>query len=262
MMNKYGHIQTFEYNIRATSQKFEAWAAVFRRRRLALRLASFLCLLLLMVPLASAQTVEVGASVVRSSNFAPQNGTNDGGKTFPGAYVKAAMDLPHGFEVQVKARASRTPQLQTQFTTDEPDQTPAAELRISPEARYNSGRLFAGAGFEYTQQFFTRDNPDVAYSRSYNLNPTITVGVKLPKRQELSATYILEDRDTNYYGVRANYSYAHPVSDSVSVVVGVEANLYTLREGNRRGYVDRYYERDTVYLVDIGLRFGKAKYKN
>lgn len=215
-------------------------------------------LLALAIP-ASAQTFDVGASIIRSSNFDPSPAKGDGGSTFPGFYYKASFNLPKGFEAQAKVRASRTPQLQTQFTTDEGEHKPAAELRINPEARYKFRRFFVGAGFDYSKQFFRDDEPDEEYSRSYNLNPTVTAGVKLTERQEASFTYLFRDRYTHLYGYRANYSYALPVSERISLVFGVEANHYTFRETNREGYIDPYYERDTVFLFDIGIRFGRSK---
>jgi hypothetical protein len=223
------------------------------------KLSTLLFILFALAIPASAQTFDVGASIIRSSNLDPSPAPG-GGSTFPGFYYKASFDLPKGFEAQAKVRAGKTPPLQTQFTTDEGEHKPAAWLQISPEARYNYKRFFVGAGFEYSKQFFTDDDPGEEYSRSYNFNPTVSVGVKLTERQEASFTYLFEDRDTYLYGYRANYSYVKPISEKVSLVFGVEANHYTFRETNREGYIDPYREYDTVFLFDVGIRFGRKKH--
>jgi len=212
---------------------------------------------------ASAQTyeIEVGPSVIRSSNYAPPNGASGGGNTFPGVYYRAAVGLPKNFEAQVVVRASRTPQLQTQFTTDEGEHKPAAELRAHPQVKYGFRRFYVAAGAEISKQFFADDDPGEEYSRSYNLNPTVTAGARLTGRQDASFTYLFKDRDTYHYGYRANYSYTLPISEKVGLVFGVEANRYTFRETNREGYVDPYYERDTVLLFDFAVRFGSRKHR-
>lgn len=258
---------TPDHIIHATTEANRSRALRYRLKRLELQynpkgfmkqIATFVFLLALAIP-GAAQTVDVGGTGAHSTNYAPPGGGPGGGGTFPGAYAKVSYDLPHGFEVLAKARASRTPQLQTQFTTDEPMQKPAAELRLGAEGRYNSGRLFVGVGVEYSKQFFTRDDPGAEYSQSHNLNPTVTIGARLTKRQEASVTYLFKDQDTYLYGARGNYSYAYPISERLSLVFGAEAGYYTFRETNRLGYRDRYYEKDTVLLFDIGVRFGSKR---
>ncbi len=216
--------------------------------------------------LALAATFVVNAQSLRVGAFAgfttsPDKSAaefNDGGEFFPGITASFETNTHKRLGFRVSADASRTPQLPTLFTTDEGEHAPTYEVRAHPQIVLNVGKFFATAGLDTFYQGGFDDDEEEEYSRSYGFNPTATVGVRITKNHELSATYLFRDKGTDLYGVRANYFWTLPKGFRV----GFEANQLQFKERDREGYVDPYYENDNVFKVSFEVPLFRGGYKH
>jgi|SRR5215813_4197016 len=225
-----------------------------------------------------------GVSIIRSSNFDPTPAkTHDGGSTFPGGYVEGALALPKNFQARVLAEYSGTPQLQTIFTTDEGSRKAIGEFRIRPELRYyfnpeSKIRPFVAGGADFFHQRFAEQKPAplpepvpaIAYEEEHGhsepssgFNAYLTFGAAIGEYHEASFTRLFTDHtDLNpskLSGYRGNYTYTRPLFGPVNLKAGVELDWLKFRETNGYGYVDPYYETDTVIKARIGFVFGGGK---
>jgi hypothetical protein len=205
---------------------------------------------------ASAQNVRVGAFLgyTTAPDHESPNLYQDTNKFFPGVTASAEFGLPKGFGFKVSGDVSKTPQLPALFSTDEGEHKPKAEVRVHPQVVYGVGKVFFAAGVDTFYHFFSDDEADEEYSRSYGFNPTVSVGVKFNSNHEVSATYLFRDKGTDLYGVRANYFYTLPKGFRV----GFEANHLTFRERDREGYIDSYYEEDNTFKLSFEIPLTKG----
>lgn len=230
---------------------------------------------------AKAQTfVGGGAQVIRSSNFDPSDKQRkDGGSTFPGGYVEAGLKLPANLQARVLAEYSGTPQLQTIFTTDEGSRKATGEFRIRPELRYqfnpeNNIRPFIVGGADYYHQRFQEQRPaplpgpvpalyhEDEYEHeggepSSGFNAFVGFGAAIGDSHEASFARLFEDytslNPSKLSGYRVNYFYTRPLYGRFDLKAGVELDQLRFRETNGYGYIDPYYENDTVIKFRVGF---------
>lgn len=215
-------------------------------------------LLFALVLSASAQTLRVGAEYGYTTSPDPSpDAVQDGGKFFPGATASFETPMSKRFTLKIAGDFAR-PQLPTLFTTDEGDHKPTYEFRAHPQFQVNFGRFFAAVGADAFYQGGFENDPGEEYSRSFGINPTVSIGASITKNHEISATYLFRDKGTDLYGVRANYFYTLPGGFRA----GVEANQLRFKERNREGYVDSYYENDNVFKVSFEVPLFRGGYKH
>lgn len=236
-----------------------------------------LFIVLSLATFAKAQDSFAGAGLNITRSSAPDPSPlkkGDGGYVFPGGYVEGGLKLPYGLQARLQAEYNTEATLPTIFTRDEGASREATgEFRIRPEVRYWFGefgilRPFVAGGVDYYRQTFKtvgheeEDEDEYEYgggAPKSGLNPTFTVGTGIGKSHETSFTRLFEDRtnlNASYLsGYRAGYSYTRPLYDRISLNLGAEADYVRFQENAGYGpkTADKYYEKDAIFKVRIGL---------